>query len=280
MAIKDVLLALTTYPVATPLEATNHAVAIAKAIDARLSGIAMEAQLQVPGRFQFFSDALLDIPGLAAGEAQKSAEHANALVGAFEAAAGKHNVLRESLRERAPVVGIPGRLAARARYYDLTICPVQNGQTDIATALIFESGRPVLLTPAAKASETFALNTCVIAWDSSRPAARAVADALPLLEKAETVRIVAVLHDKEFDARRATQELAKSLSHHGISAAADVVDLGNRGIGDVLQAYAATHSADLVVMGAFGHSRLREFVLGGATAHMLNHMPTPILMSH
>jgi len=149
-----------------------------------------------------------------------------------------------------------------------------------AEAVMFGSGRPTLILPQKPRSRPFELGTVAVAWDFSRAAARAVSDAMPLLEKAKKVRVVTVLNDKRVDQKHSAEELSKNLSRHGIDVVLDWVDANGRPIGTVLEAYVASHEADLLVMGAYGHSRLREFVLGGATNSLLSKPPLPILFSH
>lgn len=280
MTIKNLLLGLTTYPDPTPSRAVVHAVAFAEAVGSRISALAVEARFQIPGQIAFLSSALVDIPGLVAGEQERSIDNATALLECFETEARKRDVLRETRRERCLSHEVPDRIAERARYSDLTICPILDGETGIAEAVIFGSGRPALLIPARQGSKPMTLNTALVAWDGSRTAARAVADALPLLEKVKTVRVGVVLNDKPLDGPAAGQELAKFFLYHGISVVVDEIDAANNGAGEAIEAYVGTHNADLLVMGAFGHSRLQEFILGGATAHMLKQLPLPVLMSH
>jgi nucleotide-binding universal stress UspA family protein len=280
MPINEILLALTTYPDPTPSPAVVQAAAFAEAAGSRISAIAIEAQFRVPGHIAFLSNAVIDIPGLVAGERERSADNATALLECFEAEARKRDILRVSLREGCLSYEIPDRIAERARYSDLNICPIFNGDTGIAEAVIFGSGRPVLVLPARSNVRPIALNTALVAWDGSRTAARAVADALPLLAKVKVVRVGVALNDKPTDSSVAGQELAKFLGHHGIKVVVDELDADGTNAGKVIESYTATHNADFLVMGAFGHSRAREFVLGGATAHMLKQLPLPILMSH
>ncbi|MCI3953839.1 MAG: Universal stress protein UspA, partial [Burkholderiales bacterium] len=124
------------------------------------------------------------------------------------------------------------------------------------------------------------LDTVAIAWDFSRPAARAVADALPLLERAKRVRVVTVVNEKDIASRRSSAELARHLARHGIDIVLDEFDSMGRRIGAALEAYVASRNADLLVMGAYGHSRVREFILGGATRSMLARPPVPVFLSH
>jgi len=119
-----------------------------------------------------------------------------------------------------------------------------------------------------------------VAWDFGRVAARAIADAIPILERAREVRIVTVTNEKIIDSKHSAEQLAKNLSRHGIDVTLDKVDAAGRSIGQVLQTLVASCAADLLVMGAFGHSRFREFVLGGATKSLLSKPPIPVLFSH
>jgi nucleotide-binding universal stress UspA family protein len=137
-----------------------------------------------------------------------------------------------------------------------------------------------LVLPQNPRSRPFALGTVAVAWDFSRAAARAVSDGLPLLEQAKKVRVVTILNEKNLDNKHSAEELSKNLSRHGIDVVLDRVDARGRPIGEVLEAYVASHDVDLLVMGAYGHSRLREFVLGGATKSLLSKPPLPILFSH
>src|SRR5665647_694425 len=150
-----------------------------------------------------------------------------------------------------------------------------------AESIVFGSGRPILIVPhARKRAGAFALGTVVVAWDFSRPATRAVADALPILEKAKHVFVVTVTNEKIIDTKRSGAELAKHLAHHGIDVVLDTVDAAGRGIGDVLESYVTSRNADILVMGAYGHSRIREFILGGATRSMLSRPPLSVFFSH
>jgi nucleotide-binding universal stress UspA family protein len=175
-------------------------------------------------------------------------------------------------------------LIGHARVRDLTIVPVPEGnqlQHWYTESVIFGSGRPVLILPhAGKRSAGFELGRVLVAWDFSQPASRAVADALPLLEKAKRVDLVTVTNEKVLPGKRSAAELAKNLTAHGIDVSLETVDAAGRRIGDVLASYADEHKADIIVMGAYGHSRVREFILGGATKSVLSRPPTPILFSH
>ncbi len=144
---------------------------------------------------------------------------------------------------------------------------------------LFSTGRPCLLYPDTR-TEAYSMDTVAIAWDMSRSAARAVGDALPLLKGAKSVQVLVGRGEKAIESSRPAASLVTYLSAHGISAAVDEFDVSGQKIGDALLGRATRHKADMLVMGAFGHSRLREFVLGGATRRILDTSSIPLLMSH
>jgi nucleotide-binding universal stress UspA family protein len=277
MAFRDILVVLTSYPEPTPVSVVEEAVAVASLLGAHIAALSCEMHVQVPGHFM--SGAVVGLPGIIAEEAGKSRRNAQDLLASFEAAAAKAGVSCESMLERCQTVEVPELLVEYARLRDLTIMPEQDDRW-YAEAVMFGSGRPTLILPQKPRSRPFELGTVAVAWDFSRAAARAVSDAMPLLEKAKRVRVVTVLNEKRLDRKHSAEELSKNLSRHGIDVVLDGVDAQGRPIGAVLEAYVASHGVDLLVMGAYGHSRLREFVLGGATKSLLSKPPLPILFSH
>lgn len=282
MAIKDILLALTTYPDSTPDSSVADAVAIAAVFDARLAAIACSVKIKLPGTL--FGNVLINLPEIAAGEAKKSATNASRLLAAFDEETRKQGVAAETISETCFTMEVPEILVEYARLRDLTILPVPQGDDYdqwYAESVIFGSGRPTLVIPHEwKRRAPFRLETAVVAWDFSKSAARAVADAMPALQKAKRVYVMTVTNEKEIDTRRSASELAKHLAHHGVEVTVDTVDAGGRNIGTAITSHCATREADLLVMGAYGHSRLREFVLGGATRSIISKPTLPVLMSH
>ena len=278
MSYKDLLLSLASYPDSTPPASVDVAVDFARAIGARLSAIACEIRIAVPGSFI----APAYVAGMAEAEAKKSREQAEAALAAFQKAAENKDVYEERILGRCFGSGLPGLLVEYARLRDLTIVSAEaNDFADQrnAEALIFESGRPLLMVPR-EPRKPFVLNTATVAWDFSRPAARAVGDALPLLTKAKRVYVVTVTNEKRIDTTRSGPELAKHLARHGVDVILESVDAAGRSIHETLEAATRAHDSDLLVMGAYGHSRLREFVLGGATRSMITRPPLPVLFSH
>ncbi|HWX48004.1 MAG TPA: universal stress protein [Roseomonas sp.] len=181
----------------------------------------------------------------------------------------------------------PELLALHARYADLTLLgqddPESGGSAAEALieAVLFGSGRPVLVVPYAGRFESLG-RAALIGWNASREAARAVHDALPLLAQADSVTVLAVNprgglggHGEEPGA-----DIALHLARHGLTVQVEHTVAPELSDGDVLLNRAAELSADLLVIGGYGHSRLREVVLGGVTRTLLRRMTAPVLMSH
>jgi nucleotide-binding universal stress UspA family protein len=282
MSFKDVLIALTTYPESTPVSAVDDAVDLAAALGAKISAIACEVKINAPG--SLLARPFLNVPAMVATEGKKSATNAQQLLAAFQDAAEKRGIFQERISEQCLTSEVPEVLIEYSRLRDLTIVPVPEGDYFdqwYAESIIFGSGRPTIVLPhTRKRTGSFALDTVIVAWDFSRPATRAIADAMPILERAKRVCVLTVTKEKAIDTRRSGAELAKHLARHGVDVVLDEVDAKGRGIGDVFEAHVTYRNANLLVMGAYGHSRIREFILGGATKRMLARPPVPIFLSH
>lgn len=182
-----------------------------------------------------------------------------------------------------PEIGREDRVVRRA-------CPVSDlivtanrtgGDDDLQFLLTLEAalltgGRPLLLVPEAHRYRDIA--TIVIAWDNSGFAARAVAGALPLLREAASIYVLSAATPRTDPAR--APELARHLAWHGLAATVDRVDPGHGKVGAALLGRAEALGADLLVMGGYGHSRMREMILGGVTRFVLSHAGLPVLMAH
>ncbi|WP_246395552.1 universal stress protein [Afipia massiliensis] len=167
----------------------------------------------------------------------------------------------------------------------MAVLPVRRDDShhqEIAERLIFESGRPVLIfpeRPARPLAGSFA--NIAVAWDGSRPAARAVGDAMPFLRRASHVRIFSATDDKPMPSAARGREFAQQLTSEGVDAIyEEVKKTDQHTIGSFIENYVAAHNSDLLVMGAYGHSKLREFILGGATRSVLMNPPGWIMLSH
>ncbi len=281
MSFKDVLVALTTYPERTPHSGIESAVQLATALGARASAIACEVRVPAPG--SPLGTALLNVPALVAAELRKSVANAQDALAEFQDAADRNNVLQDTILEKCSTAEAPDLLTDYARLRDLTIVPMTDADGNerwYAETIIFGSGRPVVVLPPKPSAGSKPFDNVVIAWDFSRQSSRAVADALPILQRAKHVFILTVTNEKIIDTKRSGVELAKYLARHGVDVVLDIVDAAGRDIGAVFRSHIQLRNGDLLVMGAYGHSRFREFVLGGATRSMLLNPPVPVFLSH
>lgn len=153
--------------------------------------------------------------------------------------------------------------------------------TDVTEDVMMNAGRPVLIVPVANEGAS-AFERVLVAWNSSKESARAVFDALPLLAKAKSVKILTVEPKQKESTRHVVEgaEIAKALSRHGIQCEVETSHPSTKNVTDDLLAHVKQGAHDAVVMGGYGHSWLREVVLGGATHDMMGAMPVPVFMSH
>ncbi|MGK5080362.1 universal stress protein [Janthinobacterium sp. HLX7-2] len=189
-----------------------------------------------------------------------------------------------------------GGISLLARYADLVVISQYNAKDkspsvmrDFPAYVLLHSGRPVLIVPYAPPlpmqAPPAAARNVLISWNASKEASRAVSAALPLLQRAGQVH-VAIFDAKVHAAEHGDQpgaELLQYLARHGVEARVHLLDGGGvrRGdIGEALLSQAGELAADLLVMGAYGHSRLRETILGGVTRTVLQSMTIPVLMVH
>ncbi len=278
MPIRDILLQTTSYPEHTPHWALDAAAWLAEQFGARLSSAL--CQVYIPEVSNWLADMLVQANEAIAAENAKSRNNAKHLITEFA------SLVKESYRGEQFLIDcksmiFPGEVAKHARSFDLTIIPVDSGldYRFMAEGVIFDSGRPVLLLPRAGGAG-HPLDEVVIGWDGSRAAARALADALPICLTAKGVRLLQVTGEKDIDPIVSLTEARRHLTSHGIEASIAKVAAAGRDAGAVLMDHCASTGADLLVMGAFGHSRAREFVLGGATRSVLDDVRIPVLLSH
>lgn len=180
---------------------------------------------------------------------------------------------------------------AEARGADLVIVsqalsgsgrPAENlAMSEIPERVTTECGRPVLVVPRDWEPKPFS-ETVAIAWDNSRESSRAVFDLMPLLEQAKRVHVVTVEEWLERDGSNTIPgaDIGASLSRYGCQVEVERVPRNGKSVGEALLDRTAVHGAGMLVMGAYGHSRMRELILGGATRHVLKSMSVPVLMSH
>lgn len=282
MPLQDLLLQIDSYPDPTPDQAIDAAVAFARAIGGRLTAIA--AQVDIPLSSNALADRLINLSGMQKEWEERSFAGCRAAVRHFEASARTAGVYGGAEVQKIDLYSVDDALALRARTRDLCMVPLgkpYDGQLALAQQMIFQSGRPVLFFAASRPIlSNDMIGNVVVAWDGSRSSARALADALPILERAGSVRVVTFLNEKEGAQGGLGAEVIRHLATHGLKAIAEEVDAKNLGIGHAIDDYMVKSAADLLVMGAYGHSRMLEFVLGGATQHVLRAPVAAVFLSH
>jgi nucleotide-binding universal stress UspA family protein len=206
---------------------------------------------------------------------------------AFEAMARAQNLPAEWCEIEAGTRTVADVALEHAHAADLIVAAQTDpkwpgsGHLDVADRLVMGSGRPVLVIPNEGSREAMG-RKILVAWNARREAARAVFDALPLLQRAGAVKCVWVNPQSE-DATAQdlpAVDICISLARHGVNCEAAETVRPNANVGRTLLDCAKDYGADLLVMGCYGHSRLRELVMGGATDHVLKNMTIPVLMSH
>jgi nucleotide-binding universal stress UspA family protein len=183
-------------------------------------------------------------------------------------------------------------VTTRARATDLVIASQADPHwplsplLDCSDEIVLGSGRPVIIVPNDWACVA-PPKTIVVAWNQSREASRAMFEALPLLKRAAVVELLQI-EEGGIDAAGWNPDEAalpattavEALAAHGVKANLSVGKAQGEDVGLLICRHATNHGADLIVMGCYGHTRLREMVFGGATRHLLRHMPVPVLFSH
>jgi nucleotide-binding universal stress UspA family protein len=282
MAFRDLLLHIDTYPTPTPEAAIEEAVLLAASLGGMVTGLAFEIEIALHSNR--LADYLIGLSAMAAAEEARGRQACQDVLVHFIARAKDAGVYKDAISAKASHYDVARDVAKVARTYDLCLLPLvdgPDGQLEIAQSVVFESGRPVLtFRQDTAAALTRGPKEVVVAWDGSRNAARAMSDALPILVRAKHVRILTVLNEKSGVLSTTGAQARRHLAAHGVNATLDEVDASGETIGTAFDRYLERTAPDLLVMGAYGHSRAQEFLIGGATQHMLARPPCPVLLSH
>jgi nucleotide-binding universal stress UspA family protein len=255
------------------------AVGLAERCAAHLTGIYVDSVPVAPEMM-----AMSTAPVLLETIAEEQQERAASARRIFDAATQRACLNTGFRRREGPMFAALNQMA---RYSDLLVLtqegdgksgPVLGGFADYA---VMDCGRPVLVVPFVGAAVPVD-GTVLVAWSGTRESARAANDALPLLALASRVQVVVIEPEDTLlsDAQFPGADFCEHLARHDIKAEAKVIPGSDVDAGDLLLSHAADVDANLIVMGAYGHSRLRQLVLGGVTRHLLTHMTVPVLMSH
>jgi nucleotide-binding universal stress UspA family protein len=259
--------------------AVDYAVSMAEILEAHLLAIAVSYDPIIPGTVMGGIP-----PEIIEGQRHESDKKARAAIARFEQAAKRAGISSETRTINASLAGAADQIGRIGRRFDLIIVGQPNRQKSSADEVVdegvlFESGRPVIFVPFIQKGAA-KLERMMICWDGGRAATRAVADSLPLLKKAKQVEVV-IISDKPSKSDEVPgADLGQHLARHGLKVDVKRITSPDIDVPSTILSHAADSSADMIVMGGYGHSRLREFVLGGATLGLLESMTVPVLMSH
>jgi nucleotide-binding universal stress UspA family protein len=275
MGLKDLLVVVDNDPAcASRIDVARR---LAEAHEAHLTGLHV-----MPRPVPLYSD----IPAPASVETMQRQE--------LEQAAGRAAALFET-RTRGTAAPTEWRVVeghpldivtVHGRHADLVVLgqgrDLGEASADLSTLpadLVLAAGRPVLVVPRYGTFRSVGAEV-LVAWDASREATRAVHDALPLLCRARKVTVLSIDPEDTGEPRIAGGDVALHLARHGVPVQAATLSGADIAVGDLLLSYGADHGIDLIVMGAYGHTRFRELILGGATRRLLQSMTVPVFMSH
>ncbi|MDJ0949338.1 MAG: universal stress protein [Alphaproteobacteria bacterium] len=279
MAIKD--LAVSYNGSSNAKAALQFAIQMAKKYNATLTGLFVATPVRFEGHVKrWISDDVMESLESAQGEIGKSMEESfreGISAGGFE----------------GPVdwiagTGQPNELLARfARYFDILLMGQlseagQDKRHIRAEDLVTRAGGPMIIVPSGYHVRPFR-EYAVVAWDGSRVAARALTDAMHILETKKRLDVVTVTasdEDKQKGDGTAGLDIIRHLERHGIDARRVSLVATREGVGQTMLDYCKDNDPDVLVMGAYGHARLREDLFGGVTRHVLQHTEVPLLMGH
>jgi len=259
--------------------AGKFAVSIAEAYDAHVLGVAFSYEPIIPGSVMGGIP-----PEFIESQRAESDKKAKAAVARFEQLAKREEISYETRILSTSIAGASDELARMGRRFDLVVVGQAEHDTPmpeevVDEGVLFESGRPVIFVPFIQTAG-LKLDHVLVAWDGGRAATRAIGDAMPFLEKAKQVEIVVVGGKPPKSDEVPGADLGQHLARHGIKVTVKRITAPDIDVPSTILSHAADSSADLIVMGGYGHSRLREFILGGATRGLLEAMTVPVLMSH
>jgi nucleotide-binding universal stress UspA family protein len=275
---RDIVLSLTPGEARDP--AADYAISVASAFEAHLAGVAFVFDPVIPATVMGGG-----IPAdLVEAQRVENEKGAHAAASRFDAAATRAGLSYEKHEVSASAAGAADHFARLARRFDLSIVGQSHPDSPVTQDLVletalFESGRPVIAVPYIQQGG-LKLDRVMVCWDGGKMAARAIGDAMPLLTRAKAVELVMFTGERGKSDELPGVDMGQHLARHKVKVTVNRIPLGDIDVADAILSHASDSSADFIVMGGYGHSRLREFVLGGATRGILQSMTVPTLLSH
>ncbi len=259
--------------------AMKFAVSVAETFEAHLAGIAFALEPIIPG--SVMGGIPPEFIEVQRAESEKAAAGA---IARFEDEARRAGISYESRKLSEGIAGAADEIGRIARRFDIAVVGQATrdrpGPTEVVDeGVLFESGRPVIVVPFIQKAG-LKLDRVMVCWDGSRAATRAIANSMPFLEKAKQVEVVIVASKAAKPDEAPGADLAQHLARHNLKVTLKRITSPDIDVASTILSYVADSNADMLVMGGYGHSRLREFVLGGVTRAILESMTVPALMSH
>ncbi|MEP3048475.1 MAG: universal stress protein [Roseibium sp.] len=277
MPIKDIL---TVLDLSGEQAAAKYALEFARSYDSHVTGLAVSFEPVVPA----FAAAPMPVDYLQAAHDQAIAA-AKEAKGQFDELARLAGVNYESRLAEILTGGPLENILVHCRMTDLVVIGQSNPDRPepmrelMIETVLFESGVPVLVVPYI-GSEAYQPKNVLVGWDGSSTATRAIHAALPVLEKSEKITVLVIQKDNASTHGQPGADVANYLARHNMNVTIEVVANAQTGVADTVLNHVSDNGNDLVVMGGYGHSRMREFLFGGATREILEAMTVPILMAH
>ena len=275
MSVKDLLVVLESAETADRLGAYAHS--FAGLFDAHVTVAGVIAKMPPAPAFlgEYPFDLVQSVQAAATREIEQGYER-------LQSVAPNPDACRFIKIEAAPTAAAEA-VARLARHFDLAMVMQPNAETGrgdpaLVETVLFHSGRALLVLPYIQAGPA-QIDTVIVAWDGGAPATRALGAAMPLLRRAKVVEVVTMAGGPRSGVDLPGFDITQHLSRHAIPATLKILPKSDD-VGAALLSYAADANADMLVMGGYGHSRLREFILGGATRTILQSMTLPIFMAH
>lgn len=269
---------LVTYPAVVPDESVTAAISLAERLGCQLHSTTFS--VLIPAIPSPWGGILINVAELVQTTEEHSRAHCRRLQELVLQHAGP--AIKAECSSRHLPAGVAGEAAANeARYHDISLLPWAKDMLvvqEFAQAVIFASGRPAILVPPSAGQDP--VRRLAVAWDGSRVAARALADALRFVEDQTQITVLTIQDEKQLGRQDLGQALLSSLKKRGLRAEAQNISPEDRSIAVALQESALKAGANMLVMGAFGHSRIRDFILGGATKGVFADLRMPVLLSH
>lgn len=277
----DLLFTALTYPDGTPERAIRSATALTRRLQGALT--LLTVRIDIPDVGNAVSNALFRFDQVAAEVESRSVRRSEREARCMRIAAEEAGVTVSVRDVTTPLHFEIDTVVTAARTRDLSLVsigPAVLADRGLAEALLFRSGRPVVVFPEeVEMTPRDAFGAVLIAWNGSPQAARAVAEALPILRRAKSVRIAVAPEAARKVSAGAADDLVRHLKAHGVVAEVDVLE-AEKPAGQLICDEVRARGVDLLVMGGYGHSRLHEFVLGGATETILDAPPCAVMLAH